>query len=51
MFTFPNAVLVEYAFIMKHGWWNVWYNLAHSLANRPSVFKGIILQACGQTND
>lgn len=36
-FTFPNAVLVECAFIMKHGWWND--NLAHSSANRPSDFK------------
>lgn len=40
MFTFPNAVLVEFAFITKcNKWWNVWYNLAHSLANRPSDFK------------
>lgn len=39
LFTFPNNILVECAFITKHDWWNVWYNLAHSLANRPRDFK------------
>ncbi len=35
MFMFLN----ECAFIMKHDWWNVRYNRARSLANRPHDFK------------